>query len=80
MPRQLTVRHVSEDLHRRLEAVSRSRRQSVNQTVLAILEGALGRGERRRRLERYATWTAEDLRRFEEALALQRQIDDAAWR
>ncbi len=80
MSRQITVRKLSEDLHHRLEEVSRSRGTSVNQTVLSILESALASNERRRRLERYATWTREDLERFERALAPQRQVDDEAWR
>ena len=80
MSRQITVRQLPEDLHRRLEEVSRSRGLSMNQTVLSILESALSTSERRRRLERYATWTREDLDKFEAALAAQRRVDDEAWR
>ena len=80
MAKQLTIRGVSEDVGKRLAALSRARGQSVNATVLQILESAVGIDERRRRLERYATWTPEDLEEFESALAAQRQVDDELWR
>ena len=80
MKKQLTIRGVTEEVGSRLENLSRARGQSVNATVLEILSSAVGVEERRRRLERYATWTREDLLEFEEALAAQRQIDDELWR
>ncbi len=80
MPKQLTIRGVPEEVGKRLEGLSRAKGQSVNRTVLEILESAVGVVERRRRLERYATWTREDLEEFSEALAVQRQIDDDLWR
>lgn len=80
MPKQLTVRGVSDEVARRLESLSRARGTSVNATVLEILHSAVGFDERRRRLERYATWSAEDLAEFEEALAAQRTIDADLWR
>ncbi len=80
MTKQLTIRGVSEEVGSRLENLSRTKGQSVNATVLEILGSAVGFKERRRRLERYATWTEEDLAEFEEALAAQRQIDDELWR
>ena len=48
--------------------------------MLSIIEAAVGVDERRRRLERYTTWTQEDQDEFNEALAPQRTIDDALWR
>jgi hypothetical protein len=80
MARQLTIRGVSDDLARRLTRLSRDRGDSVNTTALRILEQAVGIEARRRRLERYATWSPEDLRAFERALADQRVIDDDLWR
>ncbi len=80
MTKQLTIRGVSDEVGSRLEGLSRAKGKSVNSTVLEILESAIGVDERRRRLERYATWTPEDLREFEEALAAQRQIDERLWR
>jgi plasmid stability protein len=80
MAKQLTIRRVSDEVGQRLEGLSRARGQSVNTIVLEILEGAVGVNERRRRLARYTTWTAEDLVEFNEALAAQRTIDDPLWR
>jgi plasmid stability protein len=81
MAKQLTIRGVPDEVGQRLERLSQARGQSVNTTVLSILEAAVGVGsERRKRLARYATWTSEDQAEFNEALALQRTIDDPLWR
>ena len=80
MAKQLTIRGVSEEVGQRLEELSRARGQSVNTTVLQILEAGVGVDERRRRLARYATWTPEEVAEFNEALAAQRTIDDPHWR
>ncbi len=77
--KQLTVRGVSDELGRRLEALGREKGKSVNRLVLEILESALGVDERRRRLERYETWTDEQKAAFDEALAAQRVIDEELW-
>jgi antitoxin FitA-like protein len=80
MPVQLTIRGVSEEVSRRLARLSRERGQSINTTVLAILEDALDIQARRRRLARYATWTPADMKEFDVALADQRVIDDDLWK
>jgi plasmid stability protein len=79
MATQLTIRGVSDELKRRLARLSRDRGQSLNATALAILEEALDAQARRRRLARYATWTATDMKEFDRALADQRVIDDDLW-
>ena len=78
--KQLTIRGVPDDVASRLERLSRQRGKSLNATVNEILSDAVGSDSRRRRLERYATWTATDLADFEHALATQRVIDDELWR
>jgi hypothetical protein len=80
MAKQLTIRGVSDAVADRLDRLSRERGQSVNATVNLILEEALGVDARRRRLERYATWTAADAAEFDAALAAQRGIDEKLWR
>jgi hypothetical protein len=80
MSKQLTIRGVPDTVGRRLERLSRDRGTSVNQTVLDILAETLGVDARRARLERYVTWTAEDVREFEEALQVQRVVDAELWR
>src|SRR3954470_24725453 len=57
MAKQLTIRGVPDEVGRRLERLSQVRGQSVNATVLHILEAAVGVDERRRRLARYAACT-----------------------
>jgi plasmid stability protein len=77
---QLTIRGVSDELGRRLARVSRERNQSMNALALEILEQAVGTSGRRRRLQRYATWSADEAAAFDRALAEQRVIDDDLWR
>lgn len=42
--------------------------------MLSILERAVGSDERRKRLERYATWSEEQTKEFDDNLAYQRRI------
>jgi plasmid stability protein len=80
MSKTLTIRGVTPDLAARLESLARARGRSVNAAVLEILAQVLGSDERAERLRRYATWSAEDLREFEEALGQQRVVDERLWR
>lgn len=79
MPKQLTIRGVSDELSRRLARLGRERGQSVNVVARSILEEAVGVQARRERLKRYATWTHKEVEAFEDALADQRVIDDELW-
>ena len=79
MAKRLTIRGVPDEVGRRLERLSQARGQSVNTTVLQILEAAVGVDGRRKRLACYVTWTREDQAEFKEALALQRMVDPL-WR
>lgn len=78
--KQLTIRGVSEELGRRLEKLSEQQKQSVNATVLQLLERAVGLHARRDRFQRYATWTDDDRAEFDAQLRLQRQVDDDLWK
>jgi hypothetical protein len=78
--KQLTIRGVPDEVADRLDALAKERGQSLNAAVNGILEDAVGVDARLRRLRRYATWSAEDLAEFEEALGAQRVIDDELWR
>lgn len=78
--KQLTVRNVSKELAKRLDALAEARGQSVNSVVLDLLSQAVGLDERVARLKRYATWSPEDAAEFERALAAQRTIDEEMWR
>lgn len=79
VPKQITIRGPSEALTHRLRAVSEARGESMNTTILRLLEEALGVSERRARLERAATWSAEDAREFDSALDAQRVVDPEIW-
>jgi hypothetical protein len=79
-PKQITIRNPSPELARRLKSLSEARGESLNSTILRLLEEAVGIHERRERLRRYATWSEGDRREFEEALDAQRAIDEALWR
>lgn len=80
MPRQLTIRNVPDEVGKRLESISRAQHQSLNATVVAILEKAVGVDPRRERLRRYTTWTEQDRDEFESVLREQRRIDEDLWR
>jgi plasmid stability protein len=80
MPKQLTIRNVPDEVGERLARLSRDRGQSVNTVVLEILAESVGVEARRARLERLATWTAEEAAAFDAALAGQRVIDADLWR
>jgi hypothetical protein len=79
-PKQITIRGPSPELAQRLRALSEVRGESLNATILHLLEHAVGIDERRARLERWATWQDEDAADFDDALGAQRTIDDALWR
>ena len=80
MPRQLTIRNVPDEVARRLKRMSRERDESLNSTLVHILTGSVEVDARRARLQRYVTWTPEDVTAFNGALDPQRVIDADLWR
>lgn len=78
-PTQITLRNPSPELAERLRSIARERGESLNTTILRILEEAVGIDERRRRLQRFATWDEQEFREFEDALRAQRTIDERLW-
>ena len=68
MAKRLTARGVPDDVSQRLEQLSKAKGKSVDVN------------ERRRRLARYATWSIEEQRAFDYALAAQRTIDAEPWK
>lgn len=79
MAKQITLRNVPKELARRLTKLAEMRNQSVNTTVLQVLERATGIDGRRERLARYTTWTHDDVKELDEAVRAQRTIDPALW-
>lgn len=83
MVRHLTIRNVPPALAERLEREKRIRGRSLNQTVIDLLATAVGldRPARSNGLGRLAgSWTDDDLRSFEDAIAFTEQIDEEHWR
>jgi hypothetical protein len=80
MPKQLTVRNVPDEVAERIGRLARDRKESLNTTLLGILRESVGVDGRRARLERFATWTADDAASFKAALDAQRVIDAELWR
>ncbi len=79
-PAQITLRNPSPELARRLKAIAKARGESVNSTILRLLEQAVGTNEREQWLEGFATWTQQDRVEFEQALRDQRRIDAELWK
>ena len=80
MAQQLTIRHESSELRRRLKALAESAGTSVNTLVVELLERAVGLRDRRLQLARYTTWTQADGRQFDKHLKAQRTIDAKLWK
>jgi plasmid stability protein len=79
MATQITVRNVPKELARRLSKLAEANGQSLNATVLDLLERATGLDGRLARLEHYTTWSKEDVEEFERSLRAQRTIDRELW-
>lgn len=80
----MTIRNVSPDLAEALQEEKSRRGLSLNRTVLALMQEALGvseEAERSNGLRRLAgTWTEDEFREFEEAVRPFREIDEELWR
>lgn len=86
--RQLTVRGFEPEVEARIRDLARRERLSLNQAVMQLLRRATGLDEGRPReadrvgasLDHLAgTWSAEDERRFTEAIAPLERIDPEFW-
>ena len=80
----MTIRNVSSDIATALDAERRRRGLSLNRTVLALLREALGISGARGRgngLARLAgTWSEDEYREFEQAVAPFAEIDEDLWK
>ncbi len=80
----MTIRNVSPDLAAALQEEKSRRGLSLNRTVLALMQEALGvseEAERSNGLRRLAgTWTEDEFHEFEEAVRPFREIDEELWR
>ena len=80
----ITVRNVSTELAEALTAEKRRRGLSLNRTVLALMTESLGISSDRSRsngLRRLSgSWSEDDFRRFEEAVAPFGEIERDIWK
>ena len=80
----MTIRRVSTELAAALEAEKRRRGLSLNRTVLLLIEEALGISEGRARSNGLrllaGTWSEDEFKRFEEAVAPLGEIDGELWK
>lgn len=80
----MTIRNVPTELSAALEAEKRRRGLSLNRTVLLLMQEALGVSTGRSRsngLRRLAgSWSEDDFRNFEQAVAPLAEIDEDLWR
>ncbi len=85
LPEHLTIRGVPRAVALALDKERRRRGLSLNRTVIDVMKQGLGitRGGvlRSNGLRQFAgTWSAQDARKFDEALAASEQIDAELWR
>ena len=80
--KNLTIRNVPDAVAEALEEEKRRRGESLNQTVIELLSQGLGVGTTRSNgVGRLAgSWTEEEFREFEAAIAPFERIDDELWR
>ena len=81
---QITIRDLPTELFEALERESLRLRKPLENTVIDLLRQALRLrpvGAKRNGLARLAgTWTEEEYRSFEAAVAMTEQIDEELWR
>jgi hypothetical protein len=77
--KQITLRGPRAELARRLKEISIERGESLNQTVLSLLEHAVGLDDRSARLHRYMTAEKSETAELDAAIAAQRTIDPRDW-
>ncbi len=82
--KHLTIRNLPDDIAEALQDRRQRSKMSLNQTVIELLGRALGvkgEGKGGNGLARLAgTWSEEEYKRFEAAVAVTEQIDEELWR
>ena len=80
----MTIRNIPSELGELLELEKHRRGASLNRTVLALLQEALGLGRpgpRSNGLRHLAgTWNESEFEEFEQAVAPFAEVDEAIWR
>ena len=80
---QITLRNIPTEVERRVRALSKTRRESINATINQLLARALDvpyEGSKRRDLSAFTgTWTARQYEEFQAATRQFSQVDDEVW-
>jgi hypothetical protein len=80
---QLTLRHIPKPVEKRLRDIAAETGQSINKTVISLIEKALGvsrKPEKRRDLSEFVgAWTKEQADEFEKNTRIFEQIDPEVW-
>lgn len=78
----ITIRNLPPTVADALEREKRRRGESLNQTVIELLSQGLGVGTTRSNglAAGAGTWSEDDFRRFEEAVAPFEEVDPELWR
>lgn len=81
---QITIRQIQDNIDNRIRQLSREHKRSLNKTIIALLEEALGISEnprRKRDLSQLAgTWDDEYCAEFERNIAHFDTIDPEIWK
>jgi hypothetical protein len=82
----ITLRNLPPEVARLIQKKAKQNKSSINKTIVGLLEGSVAM-KRKKTPPRYqdldalaGSWTAEEARAFEKALALQRDIDPDLWK
>ena len=78
--RQITIRNPSKGLYEQIRFLSQARGESINSTILYLLEKAIGINRRRERLRRYVVWSEQERKEFEKAHRAHRTIEPDLWK
>ncbi|MBT3934417.1 MAG: hypothetical protein HOF35_09165 [Bacteroidetes bacterium] len=80
---QITIRKIPENIERQIRNLAQKNNCSLNQTIINLLEKALGtkeQGKRKRDLSRLAgTWDTDQVNEFEKNTKIFEQIDEEIW-
>lgn len=83
---QLTLRQIPESVEKKLRMTAAETGQSINKTIITLLEKALGIGkkqyrQKKRDLSRFAgLWTKTEAEEFEKNSLVFEQVDPEVWR
>lgn len=80
---QITLRQLPDNLERQIRRLADENNTSINKTIIRLLHKALGLtpGEDKKRdlSEISGSWSADEVREFEENLQIFEKIDEEIW-